>query len=164
MNILPDCSNYSPFCHPHHPTPFSGSIVGQTLYQVALLVTKLHYYTALLQNLFGNSCLWRSTAVPWGSWTTSRGKWWCSSSSSSNCDLNSLMSLTTLYSLCSLSQSSLFSLSSFLLASPHPFFLFWSILCHRDFKFHSVGLLSEAPLVHGFTTLPSPCVKMLQLM
>ena len=64
MNPLPDCSNYSPFFHNHYTSlsnQYFTILAGQTLYQTALL---LHCYSAVLQNLVGNSCLRRITAMP----------------------------------------------------------------------------------------------------
>ena len=58
-NPLPDCSNYSPFCHTHYLIlQINTSLVysGETFYQAAPLETK--YFTAdstLLQNLVGNA-------------------------------------------------------------------------------------------------------------
>ena len=63
MNPLPDCSNYSPFCHTHHltlwPDQYFTSLAGQTLYQAAPLENN----TSLLQRFtrIWNSCLRRST-------------------------------------------------------------------------------------------------------
>ena len=111
-NPLPDCSNYSPFCHTHYFTVSRVSPFTKPLHWRLIL----YCCSALLQNLVGNSCLRRSAVVPWRSWRTSRGKWWCSSSSS-NYHLNSLLSLC----LFSLSLSSLCSLSQYL-SSPFPHF------------------------------------------
>ena len=55
MNPLPDCSNYSPFCHTHYLTPdqyFTSLFGPDTLPSWRLI---LHCCSALLQNLVGNS-------------------------------------------------------------------------------------------------------------
>ena len=121
MNPLPDCSNYSPFCHTHYLilSPDTSLVYsGQTLYQAAPLETK--YFTAgstLLQNLVGNAGEMQLLEE-------------AEQQAEASVDVLppplqivisvprlSLFSLS-LSSLCSLSQSSLFSLSLFPLASP----------------------------------------------
>ena len=55
---LPDCSNYSLFCHTHYLIlRINTSLVssGQTLYQAAPLETSTHCCNALLQILVGNA-------------------------------------------------------------------------------------------------------------
>ena len=66
-NSLPDCYNYSPFCHTHYlilqintlqvlrARPFTKPLCWRLI---------LRCCSALLQNLVGNSCLRRSTKVP----------------------------------------------------------------------------------------------------
>ena len=113
INPLPDRSNYSPLCHTHYQIPDQSftSLFGPD----TLPTFKVHCCSALLQNLVGNS-------VPWGSWTTSRGK--C------RCSLQIVNSVPFCYfSLC------LYPLSAPL---PHPFFLLWSILCLPKIKTSSV--------------------------
>ena len=114
-NPLPDWSNYSPFCHTHYlilwMLEYFTSYVSRARPLPIRSAGILYCCSALMQNLVSNSCLRRSTA----GMATSRGKWWCSSSSS-NCHLNSLLSL---------------SLFSLFLSSPSlsaPSLLFWSIL------------------------------------
>ena len=95
MNPLPDCSNYSPLCHTHYLTPDHHIVSsGQTLYQ-----------TASWRIILPSSLLQRFTAE-------------------SSRELSALRKLNNkqrqvsmfLISVCSLSQSSLFSLSPSLLS------------------------------------------------
>ena len=61
MNPLPDCSNYSPFCHTHYLTPdqYFCSLFGPDPLPSRSAGEYLpHCCSALLQNLVGNSCLW----------------------------------------------------------------------------------------------------------
>ena len=121
-NPLPDCSNYSPFCHTHYLIlRMNTSLVSRARPFTKPLCWRLilHSCSVLVQNLVGNSS----------------SEEYCSALRKLNdkqrqvvmfllfnCHLNSLMSLflfsLSLSSLCSLSQWSLFSLSSFPLASP----------------------------------------------
>ena len=144
----------------------SGQTLYQTITQPLCWRLILHCCSALLQNLVGNSCLRRSadyaqksmsTVVPWGSWTTNRGK--------PPPPLQIVVSIHFCLFLFSLFLSSpsapfLNSLSSpSPLASPPSLSLLISFLSSlvKDFKFHSVNLLSEAPLVNGSSALLSPC-------
>ena len=85
-NPLPDCSNCSPLLPlplPHSGLSINTSLVssGQTLYQAAPLETSNTIYanTSLLLRFTAESSReFRRNAVPWGSWTTSRGKCRCS--------------------------------------------------------------------------------------
>ena len=54
-NPLPDCSNYSPFCHTHYLTPdqYFTSLFGVTKPLCWRII--LHCCSTLLQNLVGNS-------------------------------------------------------------------------------------------------------------
>ena len=63
MNPLPDCSNYSPFCHTHYLIlRMNTSLVSQFRPFTKPLRWSLilHCCSALLQNLVRNSCLNRS--------------------------------------------------------------------------------------------------------
>ena len=69
MNPLPDCSNYSPFCHTHYLT-LSWTNTSLVLRPDPLpkplrwrQILILHCCSALLQNLVGNSCRQGSTVV-----------------------------------------------------------------------------------------------------
>ena len=125
MNPLPDRSNYSPLCHTHYLTPDQYFIVssGQTLYQAAS-------WRLILQS----SLLQRFTAE----------------SSRELCALRKqrqvsmfLLKFLIHFPFVSFLSISILSLLPFsilsLLPLPHPFFLFWPILClNKDFKFHYI--------------------------
>ena len=111
-NPLPDCSNYSPFCHTHHlilDQYFLTSLSGQTLYQAALLETS----TSLLQRFTVKSSreLIMSMEEYYSVLRKLNNK---HRQVVMNCHLNSLLSLSlfslSLSSLCSLSHFTLFSL------------------------------------------------------
>ena len=122
MNPLPDHSKYSPLLS--HPLPHSGRIntslvsSGQTLYQAASWRLIIHCYSALLNNLVGNS-----------------GEMQCLEKAEQQAEASvdvpyppiqivnlSLFSLC-LSSLCSLSKSSFFSLSTIPSLSSDQFFV-----------------------------------------
>ena len=89
-NPLPDCSNYSQFCHTHYLILHRHFIKP---FCWRLILHCLQHFTA--------ESSWELMSLEeyrrWGSWTTSRGKWWYSSSSSSNCHLNSLLFLSLFF-------------------------------------------------------------------
>ena len=124
-NPLPDCSNYSPFCHTHYLIlRMNTSLVSRARPFTKPLCWRLilQSCSVLVQNLVRNS----SSEEYCGALrklNTSRGKWRCSSSSSIviSTPLSLFLFSLSLSSLCSLSQWSLFSLSSFPLASPGSF-------------------------------------------
>ena len=116
MNPLPDCSNYSPFCHTHYLTldQYLTSLFGPDTSNTSLL------------QLFTCRISWelRRNTVPWGSWTTSRGK--C------RCSLSSLQIVNSVpFSHISILSLLPFSILS-LLPLHHPFF--WLILCLPKIK------------------------------
>ena len=57
MNPLPDCSNYSPFCHTHYLTPdqYFTSLFGLDFYQAAPLKTNTSLLQRFTADLVGNS-------------------------------------------------------------------------------------------------------------
>ena len=119
MNPLPDCSNYSPFCHTHYlilrintslvlqARPFTKSFRWRWLI--------LHCCSALLQYLVGNSG--ETQYIEEAEQQRQVLMFLLLFKLSSQFPFVSFLSIS-LSSLCSLSQSSLFSLSSFPLASP----------------------------------------------
>ena len=99
-NPLPDCSNYSPFCHTHYHSldEYLTSLVGQTLYQATLLET--------------NTSLPQSFTAEYSRELMSSEEYFCALRklnnkqrqvvlflSSSNCHFNSPLSLSLLWSI-----------------------------------------------------------------
>ena len=144
-----------PYPLPHSPDQYTLVSSGQTLYQAAPLETNTLLLQRFTAEIVGNS-----------------GETQCLEEAEQQAEesvdvpppLQIVISvpfcLFSLYLYPLLSQTSLFSLSSFPLASP-PSLL--SLLINslsskdKDFKFHSVSLLSEMSLACGSSALPSPC-------
>ena len=112
---IPDCSNYSPFCHTNYLILWiNTSLVLQARPFTKPLRWSLETNTSLLQRFTAESSRELMSLEKYRSalrkLNSKQRQVVCSSSSSSNCHLNSVC-FSSLSSLCSLSQSSLFSLS-----------------------------------------------------